>query len=217
VGGHLHGHRRVAGGPHAGELGLQVGGLRGGARARQGADDAGVDAAGAQDRGHELGHRGLAVGAGDADHGEVGRGVVPELGGEGRHGRSGVAHLELDDVEREPVLDQQGHGAGFDGGVSEAVAVGPLPGDAAEQRAGPDVAGVVDDVGDDDIGAAVHPYVDAGVGERGEEPCQWHGPSLARRGRWRRRSLSHARRRRPSRWRHRLVAWLVVTPGSSWR
>ena len=66
---HLHHHRLDALVDVAGELALQVGRLGRGARARQRADRGRVAMpAPAQDRRHQVGGRGLAVGAGDADH-----------------------------------------------------------------------------------------------------------------------------------------------------
>ena len=103
----------------------------------------------AEDRPHQLGHRGLAVGPGHPDHGHGPGRMAVEGGGHRGHGRPDPARVDphLGHVEVEEPLAQEragpaGHGLG---GVE--VAVGVSAGDAAEQRTGTHLAAVEVDRG----------------------------------------------------------------------
>ena len=90
VAGHLHGHRTDAAFTHHRKQGMQISGLRCGARARQRvvidehpccADDTDGMTSGYQPRRDEVHTRALAIGPRHADHGHVIRGIAVDLGG----------------------------------------------------------------------------------------------------------------------------------------
>ena len=101
-----------------------------------------------------------------------------------RHGRAGVGHDELDDVEGEGVLHEQGDGPGPHGVGGEGVAVELLAGHAAEQRAGDDRARVVRHLAEHDAGgvASYHDLPTEKGEEVGQRQCRELGDVSHRRG-----------------------------------
>jgi len=100
----LHHACAVAGLEHAGEVGLQVDRLRRRVRHRalDPTDDlldrpeqARLDARVLEQLAHEEGRRGLAVGAGDAEHAQTGGRIAVEACRGGTHRRAHVRHLHL--------------------------------------------------------------------------------------------------------------------------
>jgi hypothetical protein len=176
VAGHLHGRRLHPGVGHLGQQPLQVGGLGGGVDGRAAlvphadldrAHDPG-DAAGRPEDGlQHVGGGGLAVGAGHPDQVEAVRGVVEEGGGQGGQGVPDPADQQLGGLQLQGALDDQGGRARVQGLAGQVVAVHPRPGNAAEQRAGNDLAGVEHDVGDQCPSVAADLALD-GRGEAGE-------------------------------------------------
>ena len=73
--------------------------------------------------GQELDHRALAVGAGDADHGQLVRRVTLDQAGGRAHGGPHIGHDQLGHGEVEGPLAQEGAGPGLDGAGGEVVAV----------------------------------------------------------------------------------------------
>ena len=129
-----------------------------------------------------MGDRRLAVGPGDADHGQVARRVAIEAGGQGGHGRTGPAgfdpHLGHAGVER--AFPEQSHGAGRHRcrGVIVPVAGGAR--ETAEEGTRLHPAAVVLDrrhVG----GSQITPG--AGDGELANEFVHQHGSDFRRRAR----------------------------------
>ncbi len=144
VRGDLHGHGLHPVVYEPGQLSLEGGRLGGGPGSVERPDHARSPAVGLQDRPHQLGHRGLPVGAGDAHHGQRSGRVTVEGRRDRGHCRPDPAgrHPDLGDAELEEVLaEERGRTAGDRlGGVG--VAVGALAGHAAEQRAGADLSAV---------------------------------------------------------------------------
>src|SRR5690606_23389461 len=115
-------------------------------------------------------------GPGDADDVQVPARVAPVPSGQGSHGGPHGRHHHLGDVDGEGALDEEGDGSGVDHVGGEVVAVDPAARHAAEQDAGEDRVGAVDDAGDLDV--AAHLVVDAGVGEAcGRARQQHHEPA----------------------------------------
>ena len=147
VGRHLHGHRPAAAGDGVGQHGLELGGLRGGARAAQRADDLGGPRRRRADRAQQVGGGRLAAGAGDPDHGHPARGVVPERVGHRTHRGPHRGHGEGRRRRGQRALGQQHGGPPLHGLGGEGVAIDAAAGHAAEERAGGHGAGVVHDRG----------------------------------------------------------------------
>ena len=144
VGGDLDG-----GGPPAlvaqvGQQALEDRGLGCGAGPVQRADDTGGQAGTLEDGPDHVGHGGLPVGAGDADHGEVPGRMAEEGRRHPGHGRPDGArgHPDLGDIEIEEVLAEERRGTGSHGLRRVPVAVGVGSRQAAEQRSRPDPATV---------------------------------------------------------------------------
>ena len=157
VGGDLHHHMGAARLPHLGQQGLQVPGLRRGPlRGDHGIADHVLVRADEAHLGpqHLLQHRlqeirggGLAVGAGDADHGHVLRRVAVEVGPQHRQGPAGVRHLDVGEVPLRRRLAHHRGGAALRRLANEGVAVRRKAPHGHEQVPGPDGPGVVADAG----------------------------------------------------------------------
>ena len=153
-------HREaVAGLDHGRQVGLQdrrLGRRRAGRVAHRSAaddhvdraDEAGRQACLAQDGAHQVGRRGLAIGARDAHHAEAVRGIVPPPGRRLGQGRPSRDHDELGHGEAgQGALHDDGGGARRDRGGREVVPVVDPTRDRHEDLAGPDVARVHGDAG----------------------------------------------------------------------
>ena len=120
--------------------------------ARAGGADHAADLAGLlTDRLEQVGHCGLAVRAGDAEHRERRRRIAVEARRDGAHGAPDARHPRLRHVEREQALDQRADRAVGHGVARELVPVDVGTRDTAVQRAGYDPATVVGDVQHDDV------------------------------------------------------------------
>ena len=144
--GHLHGHGvTTAVGElaiaHLGQHALHLGRLRRGADAREGAHHVGRSAGGLEEVPEQLGHRGLAVRPGDADHQEVAGREPVEGGGQAGHDRAdgarGDERLDHGSIEQlgDEVLAQQPDRAAVHGLGGEGVAVAEVA--RARSRTGP--------------------------------------------------------------------------------
>ncbi len=147
-----------------------------------GAEQAGADAGGAQDVEQDVGGRGLAVGAGDADDHQLAageafpRGRQPgqrfgrvgdlQPGDAGRDGQAEVGGGALGEDEARAVVD-----GAADPGV--AVAAGAHAGD--EGRAGGDFAGLLGEAGDGDVGAITGRWLEVGGVADGRRPVGQQG------------------------------------------
>ena len=180
VGGDLHGHRPAPGVAEAGQQRLELGGLGGGPLPGEGADHSGRHPGCVEDRPYQLGHGGLAIGAGHPDGRQVAGGMVEEGGRRQGHGRPDPAgrHPGLGDVDGHEALAEQGGGPAPDrlGGV--VVAVGGGSGHAAEERAEAGPAAVEVDGVDLD---AVHRAAGLHHLDVGEQAGQQHGRAPGRR------------------------------------
>jgi len=165
VAGDLHDHRGDLLLDRGGQDALQVGGLGGGAHARHdgvaeagldGADQAGDLAGRAQAGLDQVGGRGLARGAGDADHPQPGRRVAVDRGGGRAEDGARIIDHERGKVagrERTGRVGQDGHRAGRDGRRDE---LGAVPVGARESRVeitGANRLTAVGDAGDLHVGA----------------------------------------------------------------
>ena len=125
-----------------------------------GADHAHLAACGLQHAFDHVGGSGLALGAGDADHGHLAGRVAEEVGAHQRHGIAAALHLDhghpgqgrkvdivLDDQRADPL-------GGAVGGKRVAVPLGAH--DAHEQKPRGSLAAVVDDIRDLSIQTALH-------------------------------------------------------------
>ena len=153
---HLHGDRVAGAVPllavtHAGQEALDLGrlGCRTGARER--AHHVRRPTRRAEEVTQDLGHRGLAIRPGDADHQEVPRRMVVERSGQTRHdwphgpGRdSGLDDTVVEQLGNE-VLAQEADRAALDRLAGIGVPVARQPGHATEEVAGNDPAAVVRD------------------------------------------------------------------------
>ena len=150
---HLHGHDLDAVVAPAGQGALEVGRLGRGAGARERAEHLGPAAGGLEDVAQQVGGGGLAVGAGDPDHRQATRrDGRSSAAASGRHGDPDVGHDAAAGTgrsRRRSTSRATAPAATAAGGV--VVAVGGGARDAAEEGAGGDGAGVVDDVGDLDV------------------------------------------------------------------
>ena len=145
------------------------------------ADHAHLVAAGLQHRLDHVGGGGLALGAGHADHGHLPGGVTEVGGGQHGHGVAGVAGLEdghlghgRHDVGGQIVLDDQRPCALGDYIRRKLVAVPLGAHNTDKQTARGHLAGVIVDVGDLGIQAALHQC----VGDVLDKMFQKHGPYL---------------------------------------
>ncbi len=173
VRGHLHHARLVAEVAHAHERLLQVDGLAGGAyrlllqaadhlldRAQQ----PGVQAAGLEHLVHQEGRGGLAVGAGDARHLHLGRGVAEEGGGHRAHRGPDVVHHHLGHAQAERALAHQRGCAALHGVGGEVVAVDLEAGHTEEERPLGDALARVRQPRDLDLGGPITHQVSQGHG-----------------------------------------------------
>ena len=146
-------------GQHSGEEGLELIGLRRGVPGveqlvpddrAQGADHTGLVPRRLQNGLYHMGGGGLALGAGEADEGELVRRMAEPGGGGMGQGSPGVGHL----YHRHPLghahfpLHHQGGGPLFQGGGDIVVPVGLEAGDAQEKGPGGHLAGVIFQGGD---------------------------------------------------------------------
>ena len=153
-------HLRGFGSRHA--LGVAVD-VRAGYVGVDGPEATDANAGGFEDGGQEVGGRGLAVRAGDADDGELAARVAMEGGGGLRESDAGV--VDSDDglvagevAPRSPPapLNDDGGGARIERLDEEGVAIDGKAGDGDEEGARLDAARVVLDVFDDGLGVATH-------------------------------------------------------------
>ena len=147
-GGDLHGAGGVAAVGHVAQVALEVGRLGRGALAAafllahdglDGADHPARAPVGGQHLPEQVRGRGLAVGARDADHRQLCRGIVVEARRDRCHRRARVGDDHLGDAEPQGPLDDQRGGAPPHRVAAEVVAVRLEAGHAEEQRAGLDV------------------------------------------------------------------------------
>ena len=99
----------------------------------------------------EVRHRGLAVRAGDTEHGQRGRRVAVEPRRDRTHRAPNAGHSGLGNVEWQQALHERADGALRDRIARELVAVHVGAGHAAVQRAGDDPATVMSDVQHDHV------------------------------------------------------------------
>ena len=156
VGGDLHHHMGAARIPHLGEEPLELKGLRRGALRGEGllADHVLIGA----DQTHlgprrllqngfqQVGGGGLAVGAGDPDHGHALGGVSKEVGPHRRQSPAGIRHLDIGDIPLRRLLAQHRRRAGLHGLSDEIVSVRRKAGHGHKQSAGSHRPGVIADV-----------------------------------------------------------------------
>ena len=178
--GHLH-HHRVAPGVHKGAedllqlvaLGGGVGGIFVAALIVHavGADHAHMAAGGLQHAADHVGGGGLALGAGDPDHGHPAGRVAEQVGAHQGHGVAAAGHLQDRDpfqpFQADVVLDdQRGRPpGGAVGGKRMAVPLGAHDADEQHPRGG--LAAVVHNIGDLGVHAALHQGALHPLGQRG--------------------------------------------------
>src|SRR6266542_5951449 len=118
----------------------------------------------------EIGGGRLSVRTCDPGDRQIARRVVEELGRGASHGLPGIANHDLGYGDVQRTLEDQRDRPACDGVRGEVVPIGPKPGDAEEERAGPDVTGVVGQVANVRRSAAPH----VRRSERRNEPLQLH-------------------------------------------
>ena len=99
--------------------------------------------AGSEQRPHQVGGGGLAVGARHAHDSQLAGGIAMEAGGQRTHCRAGGADHDFGYVQAERALDHERYGAGRDRGRGEVVAVALVAAYAKEQAPRLDLAAVV--------------------------------------------------------------------------
>ena len=170
---------------HHREEAVQVRGLGGGERrldvdavdaGADGADDGGGYAGLLEARLQQPGRRGLALGAGHADHGEVGGGLAVEVGRHATEDRAGVLDDQHRRAGRQTVgavgVGEHGDGSRGEGLVGEVGAVRAGAREGGVQVAGEDALGAQGDPGDRDVEVAVTAH-----GGQGAEPVDQVGQS----------------------------------------